>query len=121
MGARSVLVGVATSVLVAGAMGPLPDSSATVGGEEAAPSVVVDSLTTATRLVRRDPSSGRFTAEISALPVRHQDPDGVWRAVDLTLEVRDGRVAPRRVPAEVNHPGFSGESCVLRRRSLSKG
>lgn len=57
-------------------------------------SVVVESLTTPTRLVFEDPSGSR-TAVVSGGPVRSQDEDGNWNPIDLSL-VKD--------PSGVLHP-----------------
>lgn len=67
--------------------------------------VVVEELTSETRLVRALPS-GDLRAEVAPVPVRVEQADGSWAAVDLSLETRsDGWITPAMAPVDVRFSG----------------
>lgn len=89
---------------------PPSDWAPMVEGFVEGASVVVDELTTETRLVWRNPD-GSFTEEQATSPVRFRDPSGRWRTYDEDLKARNGRLVPEVAP--------SGESIAASADSTS--
>ncbi|HEV7757074.1 MAG TPA: hypothetical protein VGO94_14565, partial [Mycobacteriales bacterium] len=67
--------------------------------------VEVTGLRTETSLTYAHPD-GTYSSEINARPVRVEQPDGTWRAVDTDLHrTPDGHVAPAETPVQVELSG----------------
>jgi YD repeat-containing protein len=72
-------------------------------------STVVESETTATRKVFRNPADGTLTAELSPRPVRFKDSSGKWVEIDPTLGVAsDGVLRPKAVPSGIRLAATTG-------------
>lgn len=76
--------------------------------------VEVTSLTTSTTLITANPEGG-FVAEISAMPVRVKDAEGIWQPVDTTLVRRaDGSIAPAMAAVPMSFSEGGSDSPLAR-------